>query len=98
MACLIKVKVIKVKQNITCKDDYVLYVLSCTKQGCMAQYAGLTSRNANTRFSEHLASTMDPNTTCPVGHHWQVPGHRTIHPSGESEIKTGPQSGKERKI
>ena len=72
-------EVIKLKQNITCKDDYVLYVLSCIKQGCMAQYAGLTSRNANTRFSEHLASTMDPNTTCPVGRHWQLPGHRTEH-------------------
>ena len=45
----------------------------------MAQYAGMTSRNANTRFSEHLSSTMDCNTTCPVDLHWQLLGHRIEH-------------------
>ena len=72
-------QVINVKQNITCRDDYVLYVLSCTKPGCMAQYAGQTYRQAYIRFREHLDSIQDSNTTCPVGLHWQLPGHKVEH-------------------
>ena len=72
-------QVIQLQQNITCKDDFVLYVLSCTKPGCLAQYAGQTYRQAYVRFKEHLDSIQDRHTTCPVGLHWKLPGHKIEH-------------------
>ena len=45
----------------------------------MAQYAGQTYRQAYIRFREHLDSIQDSNTTCPVGLHWQLPGHKVEH-------------------
>jgi hypothetical protein len=45
----------------------------------MKQYAGLTTRQVYLRFDEHLASIMDPNTTCPLGLHWHEPGHKVQH-------------------
>ena len=71
--------VLPIRQNITCRDIYCLYVLSCNKPGCMKQYSGLSTRPCYIRFSEHLASIRDPATTSPVGLHWQEPGHTLAH-------------------
>ena len=72
-------KMIQVNQRITCRDSYCLYILSCTKPGCLRQYAGQSSRPLYIRFAEHLVSIRDVNTTCPVGVHWQEPGHNQEH-------------------
>ena len=72
-------KVIEIKQNITCKDSFCLYILTCTKQGCLKQYAGMTTRPLYQRFAEHRDSAQDQGTTCSVGLHWQEPGHRLEH-------------------
>ena len=71
--------VIPIKQSITCRDTYCLYILSCKKPGCMQQYGGCTIRPLYKRFAEHLTSIRDPNTTCPVGLRWQRPGHNLGH-------------------
>ena len=68
-------KVIKITQNITCTDIGCLYLLSCTKQNCREQYIGESGREIYKRFKEHQDSSEDPNTTCPVGLHFQLPGH-----------------------
>ena len=68
-------KIIQIEQRITCRDSHCLYILSCTKPGCLKQYAGQSSRPLYVRFAEHLASIQDQNTTCVVGLHWQEPGH-----------------------
>ena len=67
-------EIVSIKETITCKDSFCKYILTCKR--CKKQYAGLTTRQVYLRFDEHLASIMDPNTTCPVGLHWQEPGHR----------------------
>ena len=73
-------EVVRIQENITCKDPFCLYVLTCLKPGCELQYAGLSSRPVYQRFSEHLASITDPNTTTEVGLHWQQsPGHKVEH-------------------
>ena len=71
--------VIPILQKITCRDTFCQYLLSCRKPGCMKQYWGCTTRPLSKRFSEHLSDTQDPNTTCPVGLHWQLPGHTVGH-------------------
>ena len=71
--------VLQIKETITCKDTFCLYILSCTKMGCGRQYAGCTHRPLYQRFAEHLTSTRDPATTCTVGRHWQEPGHTLGH-------------------
>ena len=71
--------VLTIKQAITCRDIFCLYILSCKKPGCMKQYGGLCSRALYLRFAEHLHDIRDPNTTCPVGKHWQEPGHTLDH-------------------
>ena len=48
--------VLEIKENITCRDTFCLYILSCTKSGCGKQYAGCTHRPLYLRFSEHLAT------------------------------------------
>ena len=71
---------VEVKQYITCKDSFCLYILTCTKQGCFKQYAGMTTRPLYQRFAEHRDSTQNQNTSCAVGLHWQQePGHRLEH-------------------
>ena len=71
--------VIPILQNITCPDTFCQYLLSCRKPGCMKQYWGCTIRPLAKRFAEHLSDTQDPTTTCPVGRHWQLPGHTVGH-------------------
>ena len=71
--------VIQISQPITCRDTYCQYLLSCRHPGCMQQYWGCTTRPLYVRFAEHLATTRDPTSTCPVGLHWQRPGHKPEH-------------------
>ena len=73
-------QIILIRQNITCRDSNVIYILTCLKPECRGiQYLGETGRMAYERFREHLDSAQDPNTTCPVGLHWRLPGHRLEH-------------------
>ena len=53
--------------------------MSCLKPGCRQQYGGLTSRPVYVRFAEHLADIKSGNIGCPVGKHWQEPGHTLEH-------------------
>ena len=71
--------IINIKQPITCRDSYRLYVLSCKKPGCMKQYGGLTSRPVYIRFAEHLHDIRYGIATSPVGLHWQEAGHTVDH-------------------
>ena len=70
---------IPILQPINCRDSFCQYILSCRKPGCMQQYWGCTTRPLYKRFSEHLASIQDRDSTCPVGRHWQLPGHTVSH-------------------
>ena len=70
---------IPIKQTITCRNSYCLYVLSCKKPGSMKQYGGLTSRPAYIRFAEHLHDIRYGIVTSPVGLHWREPGHTVEH-------------------
>ena len=70
---------VRIGQNITCRDQFCLYILSCNKPGCRKQYVGMTTRQCYIRFSEHLTSIRNPDSTCPVGLHWKEPGHRIEH-------------------
>ena len=40
---------------------------------------GLCSRPVYLRFAEHLADIKSGNIACPVGRHWQEPGHTLEH-------------------
>ena len=71
--------VLEIKQPISCRDSFCLYILSCKKPGCMQQYGGLCSRPIYLRFAEHLADIKSGNTSCPIGKHWQLPGHTLEH-------------------
>ena len=64
-----------IKQNMTCTDEGCLYLLSCTKANCRKQYIGETCRAVYKRFKEHLDTSEDPETKCPAGLHFQLPGH-----------------------
>ena len=68
-------EIIKITQNITCIDVGCLYLLSCTKHNCRKQYIGESGRPIFKRFKEHLDSSEDADTNCPVGVHFQLPGH-----------------------
>ena len=71
--------VLEIKQPITCRDRYCLYILTCTKPGCGQQYCGMSYRPLFLRFAEHLADTQDPSSTSAVAKHWQEPGHTLQH-------------------
>ena len=43
--------VLQIKQSITCRDSFCLYILSCKKQGCMQQHGDLCSRPIYLRFA-----------------------------------------------
>ena len=61
---------------MTCTDEgclYLLYLLSCTN--CRKQYIGETGKAVYKIFEEHQDSSEDPETKCPVGVHFQLPGH-----------------------
>jgi len=45
----------------------------------MQQYGGLCSRPIYLRFAEHLEDIKSGNTSCPIGKHWQLPGHTLEH-------------------
>ena len=70
-------EVITIIQNITCSDKGCLYLLSCTKNTCRKQYVGETGRPLYVRFKEHKDSAETADTPCPVGQHFQLPGHST---------------------
>ena len=72
--------ILEIKQPITCRDSFVLYILSCRKPGCLQpQYGGLCSRPVYLRVAEHLGDIKSGNIGCPVGKHWQEPGHTLEH-------------------
>ena len=71
--------IVPIKEDISCRDSFCLYILSCKKPGCMKQYAGMSTRPLYKRFAEHLANIQDPNSTSSVGKHWQVGGHNVSH-------------------
>ena len=60
---------------MSCTDEWCLYLLSCTKANCRKQYIGETGRAVYKRFKEDLDSSEDPDTKCPVGVHFHLPGH-----------------------
>ena len=66
---------IQIKEDMCCTTTEVLYVLSCTKPGCGKQYGGETGRAVYLRYVEHEDDARDPNTTKPIGLHFQLPGH-----------------------
>ena len=68
-------QVLPVLEPITCKDSFCVYLLSCTKVGCLKQYVGCTCRRVYVRFKEHLDNIQDGNLACTTGRHWQEPGH-----------------------
>ena len=71
--------VLDIKEDISCRDSFCLYILSCRKPGCMKQYAGMSTRPLYIRFAEHLSAVQDPFTTTTVGKHWQLWGHNLTH-------------------
>ena len=82
-------QIIQILQPISCRDEYCLYVLSCTKPGCMKQYVGMSYRAPYLRFAEHLQAIRDPKTMCTVGLHWQQPGHNLEHLEFQAVEKLG---------
>ena len=72
-------KVLNLQQPITCRDGYCLYILSCTKPGCLKQYGGLSYPPIYQRFARHLGTIRDPNSDCTVARHWREPGHTLEH-------------------
>ena len=72
-------QILPILQPITCRDDFCLYLLSCTKAGCGQQYVGQTYRSLYVRFSEHLADITDSTATSSVAEHWRQPGHKPSH-------------------
>ena len=45
----------------------------------MQQYGRLCSRLIYLQFAEHLADIKAGNINCPIGKHWQEPGHTLEH-------------------
>ena len=72
-------QMLKIKEDISCRDTHCLYILSCRKTGCMKQYAGMSTRPLYVRFAEHLSAVQDQYTTTSVGKHWQTGGHNLTH-------------------
>ena len=68
-------EIIKIRENMSCTDQGCLYLLSCKKGGCRKQYIGESGRPVYKRFKDHQDSSEDPGTSCPVGLHFQLPGH-----------------------
>ena len=61
--------------NNLCQIFYKVILLSYTKPVCRKQYIGETGRPAYVRFKEHLDTAEDPDTTNPIGQHFQSAGH-----------------------
>ena len=68
-------EIVDITEDIDCTTQSVIYLLTCTKQGCGKQYIGETGRGIYERYREHEDSTRDPGTTKTVGLHFQLPGH-----------------------
>lgn len=60
---------------MTCTDEGCLYSLSCTKANCRKQYIGETDRAVYKRFKEQVDTSEYSDAKCPVGIHFQLPGH-----------------------
>ena len=59
--------------EIDCKSINLRYLLSGEDEA--SQYVRVTGRKGVERFSEHLRSMRDKNTSMNAGKHFQKPGH-----------------------
>ena len=64
----------EIKKSFNCKDHNVVYLISCLKSHCKAQYVGETGRMFGERMKEHVRSVRTEKTD-PIGNHFSQKGH-----------------------
>ena len=75
-------KTIPIREQLSCDTRNCLYICTCvacfpklSRNEYKGQYIGQTGRKVRDRWGEHRRSTEDPDTTNPVGVHFQERGH-----------------------
>ena len=67
-----------ISRPLTCADNNVIYLVTCTKPDCRQQYTGETGRTFKDRTNEHIKS-VDRSKDCPIKLHFCSPGHTLEH-------------------
>ena len=71
---------LEVKNVVSCKDHNIIYLISCKKRGCGAQYIGETGRTFKDRAKEHLNSVKNIKQDCPISNHFNdISGHKILN-------------------
>lgn len=69
-------KTFKVRGDITCKSNNLIYLITC--RSCGLQYVGESSRTLGERITDHLSAIRLKKPT-PVGLHFNGPSHSLQH-------------------
>ena len=62
----------EVKNSFNCLDHNVVYLISCKKRNCTAQYVGETGRTFKERADEHLSAIRDAKKNCAISYHFNT--------------------------
>jgi len=65
-------KILHVKNYITCKSKYVIYIITCSY--CKKIYVGETGRSLRDRLNDHKSAIKNKLRT-PIGVHFNLPNH-----------------------
>ncbi len=60
--------------GVNCESNNLIYLITCKKTNCKAQYVGKTYRELGSRMYEHLYA-IRKNRPTSVGQHFNLPGH-----------------------
>ena len=67
-----------VTKTFNCKDHNIVYLISCKKTDCKAQYVGETGRTFQERAKEHIRSVIQ-TIEGPISNHFSHNGHSETH-------------------
>lgn len=80
---------IKIKKNLTCRTEYVVYVLGCP---CGLQYVGSTKLQAHKRILQHMRAISNNDHAYPMARHFKESHNNNLRKLTYFLIDAIPQS------
>ena len=84
-------RVYKMRHHLHCKSSWVIYLVTCRRPGCTAQYCGSTSTLMMRRHAGHRQELRE--RTSPLGRHFSDCGYQNFSLQIIDCVKEGEEEG-----
>ena len=81
----------KMRHRLNCKSNFVIYLVSCQKPGCLSQYVGSTTKTMMERHRGHRQEIRDRSS--PLGQHFSECRYRSFSLQIIDCVREGEEDG-----